>query len=280
MKCAWEYFLKVLPFWMRNKIDELGKNCLLELRLRINSPPELVFFDKSSYLTRHVVAEDLIFCINLATKYSPWAAETIGSGYVTIPGGHRIGICGTLTPGKQQRTFASITSICIRVSRDFRGVAAGTFYEGSILIIGKPGSGKTTFLRDMVRQISSKDRNRVAVVDERYEIFPLADGSFCFDPGTRVDILSGCCKEKGIEMLLRCMTPTTIAVDEITAASDVDAILQCVGCGVSLLATAHASNLDELKHRPAYKALLDNYVFQTLILLHPNKMHRWECIKL
>ena len=280
MKCAWEYFIRVLPLWMREKVDELGKNHLQELRLRINAPPELVSANKSYYLSRHVTADDLAYCINLATKYSPWASETLSAGYLTIQGGHRIGICGSLVSGGQQRVFSVITSICIRISRDFHGIASGAVTDGSILLIGKPGSGKTTFLRDLVRQISAKDRNRVVVVDERYEIFPFADSSFCFEPGNRVDILSGCSKEKGIEMVMRSMTPTAIAVDEITAASDADIIRKCVGCGVSLLATAHAANLDELEKRPIYRTLLDCAVFQTLILLRADCNWRWEYIKL
>ena len=279
MKCAWEYFIRVLPLWMRAKVDELGRNHLQELRLRINSPPELVFSDRSDFLSRHVTNEDISYCINLATKYSPWTSETLSEGYITIQGGHRIGICGSLVPGGKH-SYSVITSICIRISRDFHGIAKGAATDGSILLIGKPGSGKTTFLRDLVRQISCKEQNRVAVVDERHEIFPFADGSFCFDTGPKVDILAGCNKEKGMEMVLRSMTPTTIAVDEISAASDADVIRKCIGCGVSLLATAHATDFEELEKRPIYKLLLDCAAFQTLILLHADRSRRWECMKL
>jgi len=280
MKCAWESFIQLLPIWMRNKVDKLGKKSMQELRLRINAPPELVFSNESLYLERCVTQEDIQLCINLATRYSPWAAETIAEGFIAIPGGHRIGLCGSAMPGKQaQKGFAAITSICIRISRDFQGIAKDAAVDGSILIIGSPGSGKTTFLRDLVRHIAVKDKNRIAVVDERYEIFPYAGNSFCFDTGTRIDVLSGYNKATGIEMVLRSMTPTLIAVDEITAQADAEAMLHSTACGVYLIATAHASSVEELENRPIYHLLLQRMVFQTFIVLQRDKNWRLERVK-
>lgn len=276
MKCAWESFIKILPLWMRNKVDELGRNGMQELRLQINAPPELVFRQKSLYLERRVTTEDLQFCVNLATKYSPWSSETVGKGFITIDGGHRIGLCGNMIPRKPQNGFNTITSLCVRIARDFPGIAKDAIVNGSILIIGKPGSGKTTFLRDLVREIASRLGNRIAVVDERYEIFPYAADAFCFDVGKKVDILSGCRKSIGIEMVLRTMTPTTIVVDEITAYADTAALIRTAGCGVSILATAHAAGTDELKTRPIYHTLLQNQIFETCIVLHPDMTWHWE----
>lgn len=278
MICAWESFLNILPLWMRDRVDRLGKNSLRELRMRINSPPELVFADKSVFMERSVRHEDFSFLINLATKYSPWASETVTSGYITISGGHRIGLCGCVVSGYDSRCkFKSITSVCIRISRDFPGIAQKVKEAGSLLIIGSPGSGKTTFLRDLIRQRSMQHNDRVAVVDERYEIFPTVDGIFCFDTGSRVDVLSGGSKANGVVSVLRNMTPNVIAVDEISAVDDTNLLLQSAGCGVSFLATAHAGCVEDLQRRPIYRKLLDYALFQNLIILRTDMS--WEMVR-
>ena len=277
MKCAWESFVKQLPLWMREKVDKLGNSNLRELRMRINAPPELVLQGRSVFLDRNVSREDIEFSINLATKYSPWASESVANGYITIPGGHRIGLCGIVTSsGQSIKGFSSVSSICIRISRDFPGIAKSAAVSGSILIIGKPGSGKTTFLRDLVRQISKNEGSRVVVVDERHEIFPYAGGVLCFGTNARVDVIAGCSKAYGIETALRNMTPTMIAVDEITARTDSDAMIQSIGCGVSLLATAHASCVEDLKARPIYRLLQEYAVFDTVVILHSDMTWHME----
>jgi len=211
--------------------------------------------------------DDLNFCINTASRYSPWAAQSVAQGYITAPGGHRIGLCGSVISQVGTVTgIRTVRSICIRIARDFPGIArkyAG--YNGSILIIGPPGSGKTTLLRDLIRQLSL--RETVAVVDERCELFP--DG--CFTQGKSLDVLSGCPKSAGITMLLRAMGPETIAVDEITAAEDCNALMQAGWCGVRLIATAHASNISDLRSRPLYKALVNVNLFEHVLVMHRDK---------
>ena len=125
-------------------------------------------------------------------------------------------------------------------------------------------------MRDLIRQRSGCGQNRISVVDERYEIFPIVNGTFCFDTGRRVDVLSGGDKSNGINAVLRNMTPTVIAVDEITAFSDTNILLESAGCGVTFLATAHASNIDDLQKRPIYRSLLKSELFQNLIILNPD----------
>lgn len=277
MKCEWKSLLTFLPLWMREKVDKLGSKNLLELRLRINAPPELVLLEESLFLERMIRREDIDFVINLATKYSPWSSETIGEGYITIPGGHRIGICGTMIPSQNiNKGFRSITSLCIRISRDFPGIAKNMVLGGSVLIIGRPGSGKTTLLRDLIRQIAANNRNRVVVIDERHEVFPFFGGQFCYDLGTRIDVISGCSKEVGIELVIRSMTPTVIAVDEITAESDTKTLINAIGCGITLLATAHASVIEDLSTRPVYQTLLNNKVFQSIVILHEDRTWHLE----
>lgn len=273
MRCAWKELLDILPRWMITDVDALGRSSLQELRLRLDAPPELVSCDSVQRLGRQVSSEDLSYCVNAASRYSPWAAATIAQGFLTVSGGHRIGLCGeAVLKNKEITGIRKVTSLCIRVARDFPGIgssAAGL--RGSMLILGAPGRGKTTLLRDIARQISQK--STVVVVDERGEIFPSG-----FVRGDRMDVLTGVPKAGGVEMVLRTMGPEWIAVDEITAEEDCRSLLQAQGCGVRLLATAHAGSLDEFRVRPIYKALLDNHVFDYLLILHSDKSYGTERI--
>lgn len=272
MNCAWESLLMVLPPWLRQKVDEAGKQTLQELRLRINAPPELNLGMKRIWLKETVSREDLLFCMNTASRYSPWTAATISQGYLTIRGGHRIGICGeAVCKDGHMAGIREVRSLNIRVARDFPGIANGLHPTDSVLILGAPGWGKTTLLRDLAR-ITAQNQT-VAVVDERGELYP--DG---IPHGRQMDVLTGCPKGEGIGMVLKVMGPDWIAVDEITASEDASALIRATGCGVRLMATAHATSAADLRKRPVYRPLLDLGIFRSLILLHPDKSFKEERI--
>lgn len=278
MMCAWQSYLSLLPLWMRNKVDKHGKETLLELRLRLNKPPEMITGNGTYLLDGIVSADDLKFCINIASKYSPWAAKTSANGYITAHGGHRVGLCGSVIfDGNQVSGFRDITSICVRVSRRITGIAKDAVdLNGSILIIGRPGSGKTTFLRDLICLLSDGGSETISVVDEREEIFPRVNGVFCFSPGKKTDVISGCPKERAIEMMLRNMTPTTIAVDEITAQEDCRALLHAGWCGTRLIATAHAGTKTDIYNRPVYRPIIEAKLFDYVIVLHDDRSWHLE----
>lgn len=267
MKCAWQELLSILPQGMREAVDKYGKDTLQELRLRLNRPPELVTSCGSRWLPQNTSAQDISFVVHTASKYSPWAASTASQGYITAPGGHRIGLCGEAVIKEGAASgMRVVTSLCIRVARDFPGLAArASGINGNILVIGPPGSGKTTLLRDLIRQISDSGSS-VTVVDERSELFPAG-----FEQGRRTDVMTGCAKAQGLDMALRTMGPGCIAVDEITAESDCQALIQCIWCGVRLLATAHASNLDDLRSRPVYKPIWESRIFENFLILRRDK---------
>lgn len=265
MMCQWDELLGILPRWMRQPVDGLGRYSLQELRLRQGAPPELVLGDGSRWLDRPCGREDLGFCIQAASRYSPWAAESVKKGYLTAPGGHRLGLCGlALYRGGTMTGLREITSVCIRVARDYPGIAKDAPMTGSVLILGAPGWGKTTLLRDLVRQRSRLQP--VAVVDERGELFP--EG---YDTGARTDVLRGCRKGEGIDMVLRTMGPSVIALDEITAQEDCRGLLRAAGCGVTLLATAHAGCREEFFTRSIYSDLVEKGIFSWLIVMKPDK---------
>lgn len=275
MMCAWNELLGILPARMRSGVDRQGRDTLQEIRLRINAPPELVLSTGSLFLQETASREDLNFCVNTASRYSPWASATASKGYITAPGGHRIGLCGTVVCQSGIVTgIQELHSLCIRVARDFPGISkdAGQI-TGSVLILGAPGWGKTTLLRDLCRRISEK--NTVSVVDERGELYPPG-----FERGKRMDVLSGCPKTCGIEMLLRTMGPEYIAVDEITAREDCEAMIRASNCGVHLIATAHAASLKDYFERSVYRAAVEQKLFHTILVLRPDKSYTVERITL
>lgn len=273
MMCAWEDLLGILPRWMQQEVDHMGRYTMQELRLRLHSPPELVLSEGSQWLRKKCGKEDISFVLQAASRYSPWAAQSVKNGYLTAPGGHRIGLCGlALYRGGQMTGIREITSLCIRVARDFPGIAEQAPQNGSVLIIGGPGWGKTTLLRDLIRQRSK--HQTVAVVDERGELFP--EG---FDTGMRTDILRGCQKAQGLEQLLRAMGPQCIALDEITAAADCDGLIRVAGCGTALLATAHAGSMEEFLSRPVYRSLIQKGIFQWVLVMGQDKHFKAERMK-
>lgn len=278
MTCAWDSFISLLPLWLRNDVDKLGKNTLQELRLRIGFPPELNMSSGTKYLRRIINKEDIIFCINAASRYSPWTASTTAYGYITAIGGHRIGICGeaVVTSGTMSG-IRTPTMLCMRVARDIPRIADKLpRVDQSILLIGPPGSGKTTLLRDLIRRYSNENLGSIAVVDERAEIFPIINSVSAFETGCHTDILTGCKKPQGIDAVLRCMGPTAIAIDEITAQEDCNALIQAAWCGVRLFATAHAGQIKDLYTRPIYKSITDAHIFDHVVILQQNKSWTYE----
>ncbi len=280
MNCAWKELCGILPSWLRTEVDRQYAETLLEIRLRLGKPVQLILKNSSRFLHSAVSREDINYVINTACRYSPWTAAGASQSYITAPGGHRIGICGEATVQNGAMTgFRTITSVNIRVARDFPGFA-GSLGElkGSILILGRPGSGKTTLLRDLLRALSNKET--VGVVDQRGELFPQGPNGFYFHTGQALDVLSGCKKAEGLQTLVRTMGPDTVAADEITDPEDCQALVQAGWCGVRLIATAHAANRREWMQRPVYRHLRESGLIEHLVLLQPDKTWKAERVSI
>lgn len=257
--------LAILP--QRMRAEEMED--VLEIRLRLGRPPRFVTRSGWRDSGGAVEERELSFVINAASRYSPWTAESQQEGYLTAPGGHRIGICG----GGAGACLREITSLCIRVARDISGIAAGLPLSGSLLLLGPPGSGKTTLLRDLIRKVSRS--KMVSVVDERRELFP--EG---FGRGENTDVLCGISKAKGIDMMLRSMGPQIIAMDEVTSREDCAALVRAAWCGVDLLATAHASSVRDLRERAVYRPLVESGLFSQAAVLDRDRCWHMEEVAL
>ena len=279
--------LEVLPAQFRAALRGLDWDKIQELRLRSGYPLGIkrVGEREAAHNAAHdpahnaagvVRAEDVAAVLAAATRQSAYSAqETLREGYLTLEGGHRVGVCGTLVlRGGEPYSMKDVTSLNIRVAHDIRMDSARLlpYLRENLLIIGVPGSGKTTLLRACIRTLSQMGQC-VSVADERGEIaaFPL---------GSRVDVLRGCGKQAAMERLLRVMGPEWIAVDEISAEADVLALEKCSYCGVKLLAMAHAESVDELHRRRLYRMLLETGVFRRALVLRADQQFAEEEIGL
>ena len=226
-----------------------------------------------------VTSRDLYDVLEAASQASAHTVlDQVRHGYVTLRGGHRMGLCGTVAcRGETVTTLRYLTSLDLRVACPVDGQAEEVLRQlrqgtelPSTLILAPPGTGKTTLLRELVRRLSDGVDGpplRVGLADERGEVAALWQGEPQFDVGRHTDVLDGCRKAEGLSILLRGMNPQVLAADEITHPEDVKAMEEAAGCGVALLATAHAGSVADLGRRPVYRALLDCGIFRRAVVL-------------
>lgn len=281
--------LAVLPTKLKTLIDNYPPVTLAkieEIRVRVHRPLEVVVEGKPLYpgTDRNpyvVTAQDAMELLNKLSHHSLYAfEEELKRGYITIRGGHRVGLAGkVITEKGHVKMIRDIASFNIRIAKQKIGAAASCvpflYKDGwcNTVIIGPPQTGKTTLLRDITRIISSGDSSKgmptckVGVVDERSEIAGCVKGVPQHELGNRVDVLDACPKAEGMMMMIRSMSPDVLIVDEIGGVEDIASIHEAVNAGVKLIMTVHASGWEELLRRPAMKTLLDTEVFDRYIEL-------------
>ena len=285
--------------------DDTWQSGLEEIRVRVGQPIEFCYGSDNCYLIGkekeqmlcsekdyrrwekdlyHASEADLREMLNYISNYSLYAyKEEIKQGYITIEGGHRVGVAGqtVLVDGKIAG-ISPITFLNIRIAHEKCGCAKKILplirQKNSIyntLILSMPGAGKTTLLRDSIRALSNGEaygiRLKVCVVDERSEIAASFHGVPQNDMGPRTDVMDGCGKAEGMQLLIRSMSPTVVAVDELGKEEDFRAVESVIHCGCTLLATAHGNSLEDIMEQPFFQKLKSMQVFERYIILGRQK---------
>ncbi|QOR65434.1 stage III sporulation protein AA [Cytobacillus suaedae] len=252
-----------------------------EVRVRVSRPLEVIISGNPHFHEYIITPEDGMQLLNKLSHYSIYTLEEeLKRGYVTIQGGHRVGLAGkVITENAQVKVIRDVTSFNIRIAKQKIGIASSLLpylYKEdwkNTMIIGPPQTGKTTLLRDIARAISCGEpqfgigSKKVGIVDERSEIAGCVKGIPQHQLGNRIDVLDACPKAEGMMMMIRSMSPEVIVVDEIGRVEDSEAILEAVNAGVRMVVTVHGQQLSDLYKRPSLRPLLEIGVFERFIEL-------------
>jgi stage III sporulation protein AA len=220
------------------------------------------------------------------TRHSLYSfEEELKRGYITVSGGHRVGLSGkTVLEGGRVRHIRDISGFNIRIAREVPECGSrvlshlldhGALTVHHTLVVSPPQQGKTTLIRDLARLVSYgywppltfKGGRKVGIVDERSEIAACTDGIPRFDVGPRTDVLDGCPKAEGMMMLIRSMSPEVLVVDEIGRDEDAVALREAMHAGIRVIASAHGQSFDDLRRRPALRELCREQLFSRYVLL-------------
>lgn len=300
-----EQILKLFPVHIRKVMEQAEvfqrlSQKLEEIRVRVNQPLELVTADGAYFLNNgalvrqtdrqclSVSEEDLRQMSTLMSRYSLYAyEEEIRQGFLTVEGGHRVGVAGkAILEQEKVKSLQHISSVNIRMSHEIPGCADRLLPMITknrevchTLVISPPCGGKTTLIRDLIRQISDGNAHvkgcTVGVVDERSEIGGCYLGVAQNHLGSRTDILDCCPKAEGMIMLIRSMSPRVLAVDEIGAQEEIRAVEYAMQCGCKLIASVHGNSMAEIASKPGLGELVRQRRFERYVVLE-NREHPGE----
>lgn len=282
-----EYFPNRIVQAIRDSLNEEDYELLEEIRIRVSKPIILKCGNKDKILKYIVTTQDILEIVEKITENSMYSYQKqICSGYITLKGGHRVGITGNVVMEENKIININyIYSLNFRIARQIIGASEKIVKEiinkdkvYNTLIVSQPGAGKTTILRDLIRNIST--RKTIGVVDERGEIAAMYKNEPQNDMGLKVDILSNISKDLGMKMLVRSMSPDIICADEIGTKEDIEAIKYAITSGVKGIFTAHGDNIESIKQSPILKELLELKLIEKVIILDKNDRNKIEIYKL
>lgn len=280
--------INLLPKIIQEQFNNFPKELLgkvEEIRIRINRPIEVIANQKVFFLSYIVKQQDAEQLLNKLSQHSFYTLdEELKRGYITVEGGHRIGLAGRVILEKGfVKAIRDVASFNIRVAKEKIGISEKWIpylYQAkwkNTMIIGPPQTGKTTLLRDLARVISVGDKKfnipplKVGIIDERSEIAGSVGGVPQLTFGNRVDVMDSCPKAEGMMMMIRSMSPDVLVVDEIGRKEDTEAILEAVHAGICLIMTTHGDSYTDILQRPILKPILDQKFFNRFIELSRGK---------
>lgn len=278
-----EEIVAIFPLRIGGLLKErLLKEEIYEFRIKIGQPI-LVYSKYGESIVNYIpTKEDMKSMIQRISNYSLYAyEEDIRQGFITIKGGHRIGIAGECVMEKGEvKTIRNISSINVRICREVIGCSdkvmkyiASSHRVYNTIIISPPKCGKTTILRDIARNISNGvsslgiNGRKVVVIDERSEIGACHFGIPQSDLGIRTDVLDNCLKKEGLIMAIRSLSPEILICDEIGTKGDIEALIMAFNSGVNIITTIHGFDVEDLYKRKVLSDLLDNEILERAIIL-------------
>lgn len=277
-----EQILRILPVNYRPYFgDSISDfNNVNEIRIRINRPVIYMCGERETVTPLIARNSDVNEIMEYISNYSVYAYEDeIRNGFITVEGGHRVGICGKVVSDKNDiKTIRNINFINIRIAHEIVGCSDKLIRhvfdeEGPkhTMIIAPPGFGKTTLLRDIIRNISNGTKEHagmnVSVVDERSEIAACHMGVPQNNLGIRTDVMDNCPKIIGMLCMIRTMAPKVLAVDEIGSRGDVEAIMYIINCGCKVICTVHGNSLEDICTRPYMSELVKLNIFEKYLII-------------
>ncbi|CAM2077981.1 stage III sporulation protein AA [Paraclostridium bifermentans] len=274
---------KILPGTIGNSIKQfLMEDKIQEIRIKVGKPIILNLAFEEKVLDYIPTREDLRHLITKISNYSLYAfEEEIKQGYITLKGGHRVGLAGECVMSKGEvRTIKNISSLNIRICKEVIGASNKVMRlitendrVYNTLIVSPPKCGKTTILRDIAKNLSngmyqiSLKGKKVTIVDERSEIAACYNGIPQMNVGIRTDILDNCLKKSGMIMAIRSLSPEVLICDEIGTEGDLEALNMAFNSGVNIIVTVHGYDINDIYNREVFKELIDNCVLERIIVL-------------